>query len=190
MKKLSFIALITTLLFSCAPVLKKELMDTATIDISFSEVTENPDLYRGKLFALGGIVVDTKMTDRGSLVEAVYVPVDSRGYLKEVELSTHRFLAFYPKDKGLLDPVIYCKGKEMSLVGEFIEIRRGKIDEMEYIYPLFEIKELYLWEERKLYYITPSYPSYPYWWYDPWWGYYYPPPYYWYYYWYPPSPRE
>lgn len=180
MKGSSFaVLIIIMLLFSCAPVLRKELMDTATRDIPFLDVTENPDIYRGRLFALGGIIVDTRITEKGSLIEVVYVPVDSRGYLKEVELLTRRFLAFYPRDKGLLDPTIYRRGREISLVGEFIETRKGKIDEMEYIYPLFEIKELHLWEEKKPYYIAPPY---PYWWYNPWWGYYYPPPppYYWY----------
>jgi outer membrane lipoprotein len=54
-------------------------------------------------------------------------------------------------------------------------MREGYIDEIEYIFPLFEIKELYLWEVRKDYYYVEPYPywyyPYPYWRYDPWWRY-------------------
>ncbi|MEW6214473.1 MAG: Slp family lipoprotein [Nitrospirota bacterium] len=184
MKRLYLIVLAIVLLFSCAPVLRKDLMDKATRDITFSEILRNPEVYRGRLFILGGIIVETKFTDKGSLIEALYVPVDSRGYLKEIKPSNGRFLAFYPKEEGLLDPVIYNRGREITLAGEFIETRKGKVDDMEYTYPLFEIKELYLWEKHKEYYIVPPYPSwyypYPYWWDYPWWRYHYPPPY-WYY---------
>jgi hypothetical protein len=53
---------------------------------------------------------------------------------------------------------------------------------MEYSYPVFEIEQIYLWDERKEYYypVYPYYYPYPYWWYDPWWrpypGPYWPPP--------------
>ncbi|MDH5203514.1 MAG: Slp family lipoprotein [Nitrospirota bacterium] len=162
------------ILFSCAPVLREEIMKIASRDVPISDMRKNPIFYSGKLFILGGLIVNTKLTERGSLIEAVYVPVDSRGYLKDVESLNGRFLAIFPKEKGILDPLIYRKGREITLAGAFIETRTGKIDEMEYTYPVFEIKELYLWEER--YYITPAYPLwyhyYPYWWYDSWWGFY------------------
>lgn len=169
MKRFSLIILSTIILFSCAPVLREEIMKTASLEPSLADMRNNPDAHRGKLFVLGGIIVQTKFIEQGSLIEAVYVPVDSRGYLEKV--SNERFLAILPKEKGLLDPLIYRKDREITLAGEFIETRKGKIDEMVYTYPVFEIKEIYLWEERKVYY--PYYPSwyYPYWWYEPWpWG--------------------
>lgn len=151
-------------------------------NVPFSQLREAPDAYRGKLFILGGLVVETRFTGKGSQIEALYVPVDSYGYLKETERSMGRFLAIYPREKGLLDPLVYMTGREITLAGEFLEIRKGKIDEMDYAYPVFEIKQIYLWEERKEYYYPfyPYYYPYPYWWYDPWWrpypGPYGPPP--------------
>jgi outer membrane lipoprotein len=173
MKKFYFIVLVIMLLSSCTYVIRKDLMDVAIVDVPFSEIGANPDLYRGKIFILGGIIVNTKIIEKGSLIEAVYVPVDSRGYLDDVRHSNGRFLAFYPKEKGLLDPQIYHSGKRITVAGEFIETRTGKIDKMEYTYPFFEIKDIYLWGEGGLYYMRPPYPSwyysYPYWWHEPWW---------------------
>lgn len=175
MNKPYLIILTIMMLFSCAPVLRQDLMNRGTFDIRLSEIRENPDLYRGKLLIFGGIIVNTTVTKRGSLIEAIYVPVDSRGYLKGVRVSNGRFLAIYPRDNGLLDPLLFHQKREITLAGEFIETHTGKIDEMEYTYPFFEIKELYLWEEKEdYYYISPPYPLwyYRHLWYDPWWRYY------------------
>ncbi|MDI6890425.1 MAG: Slp family lipoprotein [Thermodesulfovibrionales bacterium] len=180
MKKFFLIIFVVITVLSCAPVLRQEIMETGIRDFSLSDTRNNPDLYRGKPFILGGLIVNTKFIERGSLIEAVYVPVDSRGYLKDMELSNGRFLAIFPKEKGLLDPLIYRRGREITLAGEFIEVRSGRIDEMEYTYPVFEIKEIYLWKERKVYYpdYRPYWCDYPYpyhYWWDPWWWRHYPP---------------
>ncbi len=183
MKRLNLLIFVLVMLSSCAPVLNNDLMSRGIFDMSSSVITEDPDMYRGKLFIMGGIIVNTKATEAGSMIEAIYVPVDAMGFLKGVRASGGRFLALYPKKKGFLDPMIYSKNREITLAGEFLEARPGKIEEMEYAYPLFEIKELYLWEERAEYYLMmappypPFYPAHRYydpwyynpWYYDPWW---------------------
>jgi len=188
MKKSFLVILVIITILSCAPVLRREIMETAIRDIAISDAKNNPDLYTGELFILGGLIVNTKFTEEGSQIEAIYVPVDSRGYLKDVEPSDGRFLAIFPKEKGLLDPLIYRKERQITLAGEFIEIRSGTIQEMEYTYPVFEIIEIYLWKERDVYYpdyYWRGYPYHPYpywgdpWWrpWGPWWRHY--PPYWW-----------
>lgn len=162
---------------SCGPVIQEEFMKTGSISVPLQDMSENPDPYKGKLFILGGLIADTKATKKGSLIEAVYIPVDSRGYLKETDRSTGRFLAYYPKERGILDPLIYKKGKAITIAGEFIGAQKGKLDEMDYTYPLLEIKDIYLWTEGNASYYWPYPYSYPFWyypysyqWYSPWWG--------------------
>lgn len=161
MKRLYLIAIICLFLISCAPVLTRNVMQTGIYDARFSELREFPVLNKGKLFILGGIIVKTTLTKEGSLIEAIYVPVNSLGYLKSYGTSNERFLALY-RGTAILDPIIYDEKREITVAGEFIETRKGIIGEMDYIYPLFEIKEIYLWEE----YEEPVYSPYPY---------YYPP---------------
>lgn len=161
---LTIFVLCTLFIISCAPVLRKEIMDVAIRDVPFQDIKKNPELYRGKLFVLGGIIVNTKLTPEGSLIEALYAPVDSRGYLKGIGASQNRFLALFPQESGILDPVIFRSEREITLAGEFTGIREGKIDDMDYRYPFFRIREIYLWEEKKEYYLTPYYKPYPYWW--------------------------
>lgn len=163
MKRTLPIIAVVLALSACSPVLNRELMNRGIRDAPFSRLREAPEAYKGKLFILGGLIVETRFVEKGSQIEALGVTVDSLGYLQEPERSQGRFLAVYPRSKGLLDPMIYRKGREVTLAGEFVEARKGKIDEMEYVYPVFEIRDLYLWEERKEYY-APFY-YYPY--YDP-----------------------
>ncbi len=169
MKRFFLLILINLFLFSCAPVLTRDLMQRGIYTTHLSEVKQNPIMNKGKLFILGGIIVKTKVTKEGSLIEAIFVPVNSLGYLKGYRAANERFLAIY-RDRDLLDPLIYEEKREITLAGEFIEVRKGPIGEMEYAYPLFEIKEIYLWEEYKEtgYYVYPPYYPTPY----------YPAPYY------------
>lgn len=159
---------------SCAPVLKQDTMDAGLREFSLSDMGETPGTYEGKLFVLGGIIVGTRATQDGSLIEAVYVPVDSRGYLKNIATPQNRFLALFPRESGFLDPVIFRQNREITFAGEFQGLRQGNIDEMEYTYPFFIIKELYLWAEKSEYYYWQYYYApYSYWWGYPymWYGY-------------------
>ena len=188
MKRIIVIGVTSLLLASCAPVLDRQLMREGQRNVSFDELRSNPDAYKGRLYILGGLIAEARFTEQGSQLEVLAVPVDSYGYLKEYERSSGRFLAVYPKGKALLDPLVYKQGREVALAGEFREIRKGKIDDMEYGYPVFEIRQIHLFEEHHYYSGYPypypypypySYPYYPYPWYNPYWGPWPPPPGWW-----------
>lgn len=152
-------------------------MRSGTYNVTPASLIADPDHYNGHIIIFGGIIVDTKITPDGSLVEAVFVPVDVFGSLKDTEAIHGRFLALYPKNKGLLDPLIFIKERAITVAAEFKGVRKGMIDKMEYTYPFFEIKDIYLWDESVEYYYIPPpvYPlwDYPFMYYDPWWRYYY-----------------
>jgi outer membrane lipoprotein len=161
---------------SCAPVLNRQLMDEGTREFDPSRLIESPDAFKGRLFIFGGVIVDTRLTEQGSQIELLFVPVNSYGYLAESANYRGRVIAIYPRSKGFLDPMIYKRGREITVAGNFLEVRRGKIDEMGYAYPVFEIRQIYLWEQYRnypYYYWPPSYYPYPYYYgapylYDPW----------------------
>ncbi len=173
------------ILFSCAPVLNRDLMKEGQRNASLDELRAHPEMYKGKLFILGGVIVDSRFTEEGSQIEVLSLPVDSYGYLKDSGKTMGRFLGIYPRDKGLLDPVVYKKGRNVTLAGVFVDARKGKVDDMEYVYPVFEVRQIYLWEETSYY--APYYypPYYPYsiypgpYWYHPYWGSWGPPPGWW-----------
>jgi outer membrane lipoprotein len=156
MKRLYLLAGVFFLLASCAtPVLRKDILEQGQRNVPLVQLVQDPSSYVGKLFVLGGIIVSNKVVPDGSTVEAVYVPVDENGYLQEADVSSGRFLASYPKEKGVLDPLMYREGRRITVAGVFIGTRPGSIGEMSYVFPVFQVEEIYLWSE----YARPSYPA-------------------------------
>jgi outer membrane lipoprotein len=163
-------------LAACAPILDRKYMDEGSREVSFAALREHPDQYEGKLFIMGGVIVRTRFTDEGSLIEAMHVPVDRYGEFESAGRSEGRYLAVMPKEERMLDPVIYRKGRRITLAGEFIGTRSGRIEEMEYAYPVFRIRQIVLWPHQKqydrpLFWYDPWFTPYPYFYRHPWWYY-------------------
>jgi len=170
---------LSLILSSCAPVLSRNIMREGDRQVSFSELRQHPDQYKGQLYIFGGVIVQTKFTESGSQIEAMEVPVDRYGYFVDRGRSEGRFLALLPRDREELDPLVYRRGRRVTLAAAFVGMRSGKIDEMEYSYPVFDIQQIYLWPRERTYYYYPSYYydpwfyPYPYYYWAPWWGGYY-----------------
>lgn len=175
MKRVLLICAVLLFAAACAPVLNRDLMDQGQRNFSLNELRANPDAYKGQLYILGGVIVETKFTQDGSQIEVLSKPVDKYGALEDTQRTMGRFLAVFPKEQGLLDPLIYKKGRDITIAGEFVETRKNKIDDYEYLYPFFKIRQIHLWEENYRLYSYP-YPNYPYpyafhpYWYNPYWG--------------------
>jgi outer membrane lipoprotein len=180
-RTLLFFSLAFSLIFlSCArPVLHKNYLIEGDRNVSFAALREYPDQFKGKLFIFGGVMVQTRLLNVGSEIEAMHVPVDHSGYFEESGRSEGRFLAILPKGEGMLDPAIFRRGRRITLAAEFTGIINGKIDEMEYAYPDFRIKQIYLWPKEQSYYYAPPYYydpwfyPFPYYYWGPWWSWHY-----------------
>jgi outer membrane lipoprotein len=73
-----------------------------------------------------------------------------------------------------MDPEVFTKGRRLTIAAQFTGIRKDKIDEMEYTYPVFEIMQFYLWPRETAYYpayyYDPWFYPYAYYYWDPWWS--------------------
>ncbi len=158
MKKALLYAGVLLFVVSCAsPAIRKETLDRGLRNIPPSELVNNGPRYTGKLLVLGGIIAETRLTGDGTMVEAAYVPVDKKGYpLETAGASTGRFLAFSPKEQGLLDPLMYRQGKMITVAGVYTGTRAGTIGQMPYVFPVITIQELHLFTQEEL---RPSYPN-------------------------------
>ena len=95
-------------LTGCAPVLHRGLMDRGAREFQLSHLVETPEVFKDHLFILGGVIVETKLTEMGSQIEVLFIPGlrSSQGYLAvpgEVP-------AVYSRSKGILDPLVFKKG--------------------------------------------------------------------------------
>ncbi|MBW1786201.1 MAG: Slp/YeaY family lipoprotein [Deltaproteobacteria bacterium] len=151
---------LAALLFAagCAPVISKGLREQADKNLTFEAALRDPGAHAGKTVVWGGVLVSAKHLGEGTLLEIVQKPLDFQLCPKETDRSGGRFLALY---NGYLDAAIYEKGREVTLAGVIRGERVLPMDEIEYAYPLVDIREIFLWEpeENARYYPYP----YPYW---------------------------
>ncbi len=154
-------------LASCTTAIRQDLMREGARNPSLAMLVRNPQVYEGKLFILGGVIARTTLKAEGSEIEALYAPVDSWGYPQEIGPSSQRFLAVFTRDQGILDPLVYQKNRMVTIAGVFSGTVPGKIDEIDYIFPLFRVVQIYLEPKRPpvVYYYPAPYAG------PPWWGY-------------------
>ena len=155
------------LMMGCAHVISKDLRGKADPSLTFGQVHQNPNAYKGKLVVWGGEIVQTENQKDGTTqIEVFQKPLGWRGEPKDTGYSEGRFLMLAEK---YLDPYLFRRGRKITVAGEIQGEKIKLLGEMDYRYPVVSSKQIYLWP---VYY----YPPYPYYYYyDPWWGY----PYWW-----------
>lgn len=127
--------------------------------LTFPQIRELPDSYRGRLVLLGGEVLSAKLLKEGTRIEVLEIPLDG-SWQPGLERTTSRgrFLAV---QKEFLDPATIPPGTRLTLVGEITGSVTDKLDETDYAYPTLEIKSLKVWPRPDSFSSMPYYYSYP-----------------------------
>ena len=116
----------------------------------------------------GGVLVDTQNEQDRTCFEVLSRELDQNMRPKTGDDTAGRFIGCI---SDFYDPEVYEKGREVTITGRISSVEIRKIEAFDYRYPLLEIDNLVLWEERKdAPYYSPYY--YPYYWGYPYGGYY------------------
>lgn len=154
------------LLSGCAHVISKDLRTQVDTRLTFQQVLQNPNAYKGKTVVWGGEIIEAvNQKDGTTLIEVFQRPLGWREEPRQTIASEGRFLALVDR---YLDPYVFRKGRKVTMAGEILGEEIKPIGKMDYRYPLLSSRQIYLWED---YYYYPA----PYYYNDPWWGY----PYWW-----------
>ncbi|HUK55427.1 MAG TPA: Slp family lipoprotein [Nitrospiria bacterium] len=125
-----------------APVISKGVRDQADPTATFKAVFHDPDAYKGKTVLWGGIIIRTRNAKDVTWIELVQEPLAGDDRPIRREASEGRFLI---RHDGFLDPAVYGRGREVTLVGEVRGLETRLLDEAEYRYPVVADKQLVLW---------------------------------------------
>lgn len=173
MKRLLLLIVSFLLLAGCAHVISEESRNLVDPSIQFQNLRTNPDSFIGKYVMLGGTVAGVQNNKDGSRLEVVQSPLESDDLPEEVShASGGRFLA---TSSHFLDPIVYAKGRRVTVVGKVLGKETLPLDQIEYTYPMIAIREIHVWSKSEL--EQPQYPP-PGYYYDPFW--YGRPPFWWY----------
>ncbi len=132
--------------------------------VSFQELGRNPKAAIGKTVLLGGTIIETINHKEGTRLEILQKPLDRYDRPLEGDESHGRF--FIEQPGAFLDPAVYEKGRELTVIGKITKERVQNIGELEYRYPYIVVAHLHLWKKRAEYSGIRAYPLYypqPYW---------------------------
>jgi outer membrane lipoprotein len=168
-----------TLAAGCAPpVVPSQLMKQVDQGLTLAQARDNPAQAKGKTVLWGGRIIRTVNRSKGTLIEVLQLPLDDQDRPETGYNSSGRFIVAM---RGFLDPEIYHKNREVTVVGSVVGVELLPVGEIKYKYVLLRGKEVKLWDKRPN--VIRVYPAggfwgpaplpgpYPYWYYGPypWW---------------------
>jgi len=151
----------------------QHVMEGVARDVELSDVLKNPDAFRGAVVIWGGVIIETIPKREATLIIVRQAELDYQKRPHDLDRSVGRFII---RHEGFLDPAIYEKGREVTVVGEIVGTEERPVGEHPYKYPVVKARSLRLWEMRRkapyydpFYYDEPFYPWHPYPWHPyPW----------------------
>lgn len=151
-----FILIILILIVSCVP-FSQQVMQEVKREVAFNEVLKAPEAFKGESIIWGGVIIETITRSDDTLMIVRQADLDFQKQPKDLDKSAGRFIIRY---RGFLDPAIYSKDREVTVVGTIAGKEERPVGEHRYMYPVIDTRDLRLWEKR----IEAPY------YYDPWYG--------------------
>jgi len=167
-----FIAVTVFLLSACAP-FSNGIMQQVDTTVPFADVQKSPEHYMTRTVLWGGVIIETNNRKGETDIKVMQTALDMEKRPVNLDKSEGRFIIRYT---GFLDPVIYEKGREITIAGDIIGKKSYPLGDIEYDYPVVRAKAIRLWKKRTEYQdvndpFRGHYPlwwhRHPYWWHRP-----------------------
>lgn len=165
-------------LAGCASTLPEAIRTPPPNSPAVNVARESGEQVVGAQIRWGGTIARIENKESETWIEIVDKELRRNGQPLETDRSKGRFIA---RIVGFLDPVIYEKGRQITVAGVLEKPVVSRIGEFTYLFPVVKVDNHYLWEIKpEVVYHEPL----PYWYYDPWFPYRHPgflhrAPYYW-----------
>ena len=124
----------------------KTIQNMNVVDVTYSQVIQNIDAHRDIPVRWGGIIIDVENENNFSLIQVLSYPLDYSGRPQLNEGHGGRFVI---KSKDFLDPVVYSKNNEISVVGKLNGDIQRTIGKKIIRVPLIKSTGVHLWEKRQ-----------------------------------------
>lgn len=171
MRTLTWLAIASLLaLGACAGVISKELRSQAAPIRGLAELRENPDAFKDRTVILGGEIIETRNAAQGTTLLVLDKPLGYRDEPVAGDAGDGRFLV---EVAHYLDPVLFARGRMVTVAGTVDGVRTEPVGEAPYVYVVLRGQQVYLWSPERYAPYPPYYEPY---WYDPFWG---PGPWWW-----------
>jgi len=115
-------------------------------DITYSQASQNIDSHRNVPVRWGGIIIDVENEKNFSLVQVLFYPLNYSG---RPQLNDPHGGRFVIKSTEFLDPVVYAKDEEISVVGVLDGDIQRTVGKKIIRVPLIQSMGVHLWPKRQ-----------------------------------------
>ncbi len=127
-------------LSGCAHSISKDLMAKVDKEKTFSAVMENPEAYIGSTVLWGGVIEKIQQGPGETKLTVSQAPLNLRGHPR-TEAADREFIAHTSR---ALDPQIFHRGTEVTLVGEIDALEKSRFGGEE-TFPVVRIIDIHPW---------------------------------------------
>ena len=128
------------LLSACSTTVQRPVMGER--DITPKMAVQDPDRLQDKVIEWGGAIVNVRNLRDTTELQILAYPLRKNGQPDLDKSPAGRFIAVA---KGYLETADYKPGRQVTMSGRLKAIRRGKVGEADYLFPVLELNELLLW---------------------------------------------
>jgi outer membrane lipoprotein len=162
MDRLGIVMLATLLVTACVSI-PEEIRNAPADSPAVGEARDDIESFTDTRVRWGGTIAEVTNRESETWIEVVARALQDDARPRDSDSSQGRFLARF---EGFLDPAIYSKGRELTVVGAIEGKETREIDQYDYEYPVVDVESHYLWDP------VPEYPRggyrySPYYYYDP-----------------------
>lgn len=153
-------ALISIVLSGCNryQVIPDHLVKQVNEKLSYEQVKDSPETYRGQIVVWGGEVVSAVREDNRTKIEVLQMPLNKDQVPESSKASSQgRFLALDSRQE-IIDPAIFEKGSKVTVIGEIEGKSSKSSDLVSSESPVLVIRDMTLWSnDSMLYPVRPYY---------------------------------
>lgn len=141
-RKATYLFLTPVFLFVACAAIPEFQLDSVDRTLFPVSAVANFPVQKGTRILWGGMIISSKNTKQGSLLEVLAYPLNKN---HKPDTQTSPLGRFLIEHTEYLETVDYAAGRTVSVVGPLVEIRKGFIGEAEYQYPVLNGEQLFLW---------------------------------------------
>ena len=146
-----FVTLLCLLFFAsgCSRyhVIPEHLEGQVNQQLSFKQIQENPDGYKGEMVAVGGEVLSVDRKQDRTRIEVLQLPLTDDLIPVDRRTKTQGRFVAVSRGRDPLDPAVLEQGTAISLVGEVLGSEMIQVGQYEKPGPVLGIKDLTIWDE-------------------------------------------
>lgn len=128
-------------------VIPEHLEGQVNQQLSFKQIRENPEAYKGELVAVGGEVLSIDRKQDRTRIEVLQLPLTDDLIPVDRRTKTQGRFVAVSGGRDPLDPAVLEQGTAISLVGEVLGSEMIQVGQDEKPGPVLGIKDLTIWDE-------------------------------------------